>query len=97
MVTEKKKRRKGYKVERFNNEDWQHDNTVAIVIVDDENKPEYICSFCSRRLVKLTDSGGKNESFFCNNCCIESIPEMHEMRKKSNWLHLTEKATQQRH
>jgi transposase-like protein len=40
-----------------------------------EERPSYICNFCSRNLVKLTDRSGKNESYYCNSCGIDFQPE----------------------
>jgi hypothetical protein len=34
-----------------------------------QEKIEYICSFCNRTLVKLSD-GGANEQMFCSHCSI---------------------------
>jgi hypothetical protein len=37
----------------------------------DYNKREYFCKHCSRKLFRLTDSSGKNQSYYCNFCSIE--------------------------
>jgi hypothetical protein len=49
---------------------------------DNPEHPEYACSFCSRLLVRLSNSGDKNESWFCRNCSIE-FPDKTQTRKKS--------------
>jgi ribosomal protein L37AE/L43A len=49
---------------------------------EDSEHPEYACGFCSRLLVRLSNSGDKNESWFCRNCSIE-FPDKTPIRKKS--------------
>lgn len=45
------------------------------VVIGDEHtgpdKVEYVCSWCSRSLVRLTDRNNQSESWFCRNCSIE--------------------------
>jgi hypothetical protein len=48
-----------------------------------EERPSYICNFCSRNLVKLTDRSGKNESYYCNLCGIGFQPNNENVRRES--------------
>jgi DNA-directed RNA polymerase subunit RPC12/RpoP len=34
-------------------------------------KIEYVCSWCNRSLVRLSDRNNQSESWFCRNCSIE--------------------------
>jgi DNA-directed RNA polymerase subunit RPC12/RpoP len=34
-------------------------------------KVEYVCSWCNRSLVRLSDRNNQSESWFCQNCSIE--------------------------
>jgi hypothetical protein len=49
---------------------------------DDPGRPEYVCNFCSRLLVRLSDKNNQSESWFCRNCSIE-FPDKTPIRKKS--------------
>lgn len=40
----------------------------------------YYCKNCQRALTKLIDSSGQNPSWFCNNCTMEVIPSITELR-----------------
>jgi hypothetical protein len=48
-----------------------------------EIKPSYLCSFCNQTLIRLTDAGGNNNSFWCRHCSIEWDPESENLRKES--------------
>jgi hypothetical protein len=48
-----------------------------------EERPSYICNFCSRNLVKLTESNNQNESYYCNSCGIDFQPENENLRRES--------------
>jgi hypothetical protein len=50
---------------------------------DDESRPEYACNFCNRILVRLSNNGDKNESWFCRACQIQIEPSEIPIRKKS--------------
>jgi hypothetical protein len=43
----------------------------------------YICSFCNQTLIKLTDAGLNNTTFWCRHCSIEWDPEAENLRKES--------------
>src|ERR687896_461116 len=48
------------------------------VVIGDEHreqeKTEFICSWCNRSLVRLSDKNNQSESWFCRNCSIEFDP-----------------------
>ena len=48
-----------------------------------EIKPSYLCSFCNQTLIRLTDAGQNNTSFWCRHCSIEFDPESENLRKES--------------
>lgn len=45
------------------------------ILIGDEHtgseRVEYICSWCNRSLVRLSDRNSQSESWFCRNCSIE--------------------------
>jgi hypothetical protein len=50
------------------------DKFDGILIGDEHTGPdkvEYVCSWCNRSLVRLTDKNNQSESWFCRNCSIE--------------------------
>jgi hypothetical protein len=42
----------------------------------------FICNYCSRDLIKLSDSSGNNVSWYCNHCSIPFEPEKESIRHK---------------
>jgi hypothetical protein len=42
----------------------------------------FICNYCNRDLTKLSDSSGRNISWYCNNCSIPFEPENESIRHK---------------
>jgi hypothetical protein len=46
-------------------------------------KPSYICSICNQTLVKLTDAGGNNNTYWCRNCSVEWNPTQEIIRRES--------------
>ena len=61
-------------------------NKDIITIGDEwtgEERPSYICSFCSRNLVKLTDRNNQNESYYCNSCGIDFQPDNENVRRET--------------
>jgi hypothetical protein len=48
-----------------------------------EIKPSYLCSFCNQILVRLTDAGQNNTSFWCRHCQVEWDPESENLRRES--------------
>jgi hypothetical protein len=42
----------------------------------------FICNYCNRDLIKLSDSSGNNISWYCNNCSIPFEPENESIRHK---------------
>ena len=51
-----------------------------------EIKPSYLCSFCNQTLVRLTDAGGNNNSFWCRQCSVEWNPESENLRRESKLI-----------
>jgi hypothetical protein len=47
------------------------------------DRPSYICSFCNQTLIRLTDAGQINTTFWCRNCSVEFDPESENLRKES--------------
>jgi hypothetical protein len=47
------------------------------------DRPSYICSFCNQTLVRLTDAGQNNTTFWCRNCSVEFDPELENVRRES--------------
>jgi DNA-directed RNA polymerase subunit RPC12/RpoP len=50
------------------------DKFNGILIGDEHRGPEkveYVCSWCNRSLVRLSDRNSQSESWFCRNCSIE--------------------------
>jgi hypothetical protein len=43
----------------------------------------YICSFCNQTLIRLTDAGQNNTSFWYRHCSVEFDPESENLRKES--------------
>src|SRR5918992_669015 len=63
-----------------------HKKDDKVVILSEyytNDRPSYICSFCNQTLIKLTDSGGQNSSYWCRNCSVEFDPESENLRKES--------------
>jgi hypothetical protein len=53
-----------------------------IIISGEDDKPVFLCNYCSRTLVKLSDSKGASESFYCKTCIIEVL-DSEDIRRKS--------------
>jgi DNA-directed RNA polymerase subunit RPC12/RpoP len=49
----------------------------------ENERPSYICSICNQTLIRLTDAGQNNTSFWCRNCSVEYDPETENIRKES--------------
>jgi hypothetical protein len=49
----------------------------------ENDRPSYICSFCNQTLIRLTDAGQNNTTFWCRHCSIEFDPESENLRKES--------------
>ena len=57
----------------------------GVVIGDDrreQEKTEFICSWCNRSLVRLSDNNNQSESWFCRNCSIEFDPDDEKISHK---------------
>jgi ribosomal protein L37AE/L43A len=46
-------------------------------------RPSYICSFCNQTLIRLTDAGMNNTTWWCRHCGVEFDPESENLRKES--------------
>jgi hypothetical protein len=58
----------------------------AVVISSEyyqNDRPSYICSFCNQTLIRLTDAGQNNTSWWCRRCSVEFDPESENLRKES--------------
>jgi hypothetical protein len=49
----------------------------------ENDRPTYICNFCSQTLIRLTDAGHNNQTYWCRQCQIEYDPEVENIRKES--------------
>jgi hypothetical protein len=65
-------------------------NTDKVVISSEyyteEIKPSYLCSFCNQTLVRLTDAGQNNTTFWCRSCSVEFDPESENVRRESKLI-----------
>ncbi len=48
---------------------------------NNNNDYEFLCSWCSRSLVRLRDFGNNNLTWWCKNCSIEFDPETENLHK----------------
>jgi hypothetical protein len=61
-----------------------NDDKVTISSEYYENvRPSFICSICNQTLVRLTDAGGNNNTYWCRNCSVEFDPESENIRRES--------------
>src|SRR5918999_2304107 len=49
----------------------------------ENDRPSYICSICNQTLIRLTDAGQNNQTYWCRHCSIEWNPETENIRKES--------------
>jgi len=49
----------------------------------ENDRPSYICSFCNQTLIRLTDAGQNNSTYWCRHCSVEFDPEAENLRKES--------------
>jgi hypothetical protein len=49
----------------------------------ENDRPSYICSFCNQTLIRLTDAGLNNTTYWCRHCSVEFDPESENLRKES--------------
>ena len=50
------------------------------------DNPSYLCSFCNQTLIRLTDAGQNNTTFWCRQCSVEFDPESENLRKESKLI-----------
>jgi hypothetical protein len=58
------------------------DKTIVGDEWNQEDRPTFLCSWCNRDLVRLSDRNNQ-ESWFCRNCQIPFEPSKTQLRKKS--------------
>jgi transcription elongation factor Elf1 len=66
---------------KFGQTDRKDDKVVISSEYYTNLKPEYLCSFCNTTLVRLTDAGQNNQTYWCRQCSIEYDPEAENLRK----------------
>jgi hypothetical protein len=49
----------------------------------ENDRPSFICSICNQTLIRLTDAGLNNTTFWCRHCSVEFDPESENLRKES--------------
>ena len=49
----------------------------------ENDRPSYICSICNQTLIRLTDAGQNNQTYWCRNCSIEYDPDAENLRKET--------------
>lgn len=49
----------------------------------ENDRPSYICSICNQTLVRLTDAGMNNSTWWCRNCSVEFDPTQENIRTDS--------------
>ena len=77
-------KRRGATKSRINYDKGRDDNVISISSeYFQDDRPSYICSICNQTLIKLTDAGMNNTSFWCRNCSVEWDPESENLRKES--------------
>jgi uncharacterized Zn ribbon protein len=77
-------KRRGAGKSRIN---YDRTNDYKVIISSEyfeDDRPSYICSICNQGpLIRLTDAGMNNTSFWCRNCSVEFNPEEENVRRES--------------
>lgn len=47
------------------------------------DRPSYICDICNQTLVRLTDAGMNNQTYWCRHCSVEWDPTKQNIRRES--------------
>lgn len=47
------------------------------------DRPSFICSICNQTLVRLTDAGGDNNTYWCRSCSVEFDSAEENVRRES--------------
>jgi DNA-directed RNA polymerase subunit RPC12/RpoP len=68
---------------RINSAKPSDDKVVISSKYYENERPSYICSFCNQTLIRLTDAGQNNISYWCRHCSVEFDPESENLRKES--------------
>jgi hypothetical protein len=75
---------KSKKSSRISSAKQLRDEKVIIASEYYENdRPSCICSFCNQTLIRLTDSGQNNTTYWCRHCSVEFDPVSENLRKES--------------
>ena len=64
----------------------QTDKVVISSEFYENERPSYICSMCNQTLIRLTDAGQNNQTYWCRHCSIEFDPESENLRKESKLI-----------
>lgn len=72
-----------FKKSRPSSKHLEVDKVVISSEYFEDNRPSYICSICNQTLIRLTDAGMNNVSFWCRNCSVEFNPEEENVRRES--------------
>src|SRR5918994_6160258 len=65
---------------RINYAKSNHDKVIISTEFFQNDRPSYLCSFCNQTLIRLTDTGQNNTSFWCRSCSVEFDPESENLR-----------------
>ena len=68
---------------RINYAKSNDDKVVISTEFFQNDRPSYLCSFCNQTLIRLTDAGQNNPTFWCRHCSVEWDPESENLRKES--------------
>ena len=60
-------------------------NMISSEYFQDE-RPSYICSICNQTLIRLSDAGGNNQTYWCRDCSVEFNPLEENIRRESKLL-----------
>jgi uncharacterized Zn ribbon protein len=63
--------------------DPSRDKVVVSSEYFQDERPSFICSICNQTLIRLTDAGMSNTSFWCRHCSVEFNPEEENVRRES--------------
>ena len=68
---------------KYFHKDKPDDKVIISSEYFEDDRPSYICSICNQTLIRLTDAGMNNTSFWCRNCSVEFDPENENVRRES--------------
>jgi DNA-directed RNA polymerase subunit RPC12/RpoP len=79
----KQMRRRGAAKSRISYAKPNDDKVIISSEYCENDRPSYICSFCNQTLIRLTEAGQNNSTFWCRHCSVEFDPESENLRKES--------------